>query len=95
MFSGDNALKKIDVLSGGEKSRVVLGKLLVSPANLLLLDEPTASLDAQNRATVLNLIETAKERGAAIIGIFHDESAREQVCDRFIDVSAFAPKAAA
>ena len=44
---------------------------------------------------MLGLIESAKARGAAIIGIFHDEAARDQVCDSFIDVSAFSPKAAA
>lgn len=81
--------------SGGEQQRVNIARGFAYDYPAMLLDEPTASLDAQNRATVLNLIETAKEHGAAIIGIFHDESAREQVCDRFIDVSAFAPKAAA
>ncbi|MCA8883913.1 MAG: phosphonate C-P lyase system protein PhnL, partial [Rhodobacteraceae bacterium] len=60
----------------------------------LLLDEPTASLDAANRETVLALIEEAKERGAAIVGIFHDLEARRRVCDRAIDVSRFTPKAA-
>ncbi|CAN0606401.1 unnamed protein product, partial [Ectocarpus sp. 12 AP-2014] len=61
----------------------------------LLLDEPTASLDAQNRQTVLTLIEEAKAGGAAIVGIFHDVEARERVADREIDVTAFTPKLAA
>lgn len=81
--------------SGGEQQRVNIARGFAYEYPALLLDEPTASLDAQNRATVLALIEGAKARGAAIIGIFHDEAARQQVCDRFIDVSGFAPKAAA
>ena len=66
----------------------------IYPYPALLLDEPTASLDARNRETVLTLIREAKARGAAIVGIFHDEAARAEVCDREIDVSGFAPKAA-
>ncbi|ATG38478.1 phosphonate C-P lyase system protein PhnL [Phaeobacter piscinae] len=81
--------------SGGEQQRVNIARGFAHTYPAMLLDEPTASLDAQNRATVLSLIEEAKARGAAIIGIFHDEVAREQVCDRFVDVSAFTPKAAA
>ena len=81
--------------SGGEQQRVNIARGFAYDYPALLLDEPTASLDAKNRATVLGLIEGAKARGAAIIGIFHDEAAREQVCDRFIDVSGFSPKAAA
>ncbi|MEL0436813.1 phosphonate C-P lyase system protein PhnL [Phycobacter sp. K97] len=81
--------------SGGEQQRVNIARGFAYDYPALLLDEPTASLDAQNRATVLGLIEGAKARGAAIIGIFHDEAARDQVCDRFIDVSAYAPQAAA
>ena len=61
----------------------------------LLLDEPTASLDAVNRAVVLELIEAAKARGAAIVGIFHDEAARARICDREIDVARFTPGMAA
>jgi len=56
----------------------------------LMLDEPTASLDSGNREAVLGLIEAAKVRGAAILGIFHDEGARVRVCDREVDVSGFA-----
>ncbi|EEB72544.1 phosphonate C-P lyase system protein PhnL [Ruegeria sp. R11] len=81
--------------SGGEQQRVNIARGFAHSYPAMLLDEPTASLDAQNRATVLRLIEEAKARGAAIIGIFHDEAAREQVCDRCVDVSAFTPKVAA
>lgn len=81
--------------SGGEQQRVNIARGFAHSYPAMLLDEPTASLDAQNRATVLRLIEEAKARGAAIIGIFHDEAAREEVCDRCVDVSAFTPKVAA
>ena len=57
----------------------------------LLLDEPTASLDATNRETVLSLIEEAKAGGTAIVGIFHDLDARVRVADREIDVTRFTP----
>ncbi|MEO0360602.1 MAG: phosphonate C-P lyase system protein PhnL [Pseudomonadota bacterium] len=81
--------------SGGEQQRVNIARGFVHPYPALLLDEPTASLDGANRETVLTLIEEAKARGAAILGIFHDEAARRRVCDREVDVAAFAPKAAA
>ena len=82
-------------LSRGDKRRLELAMCLSQDPKLLLLDEPTASLDATNRETVLTLIEEAKARGAAIIGIFHDEPARNRVADREIDVSAFTPSHAA
>jgi alpha-D-ribose 1-methylphosphonate 5-triphosphate synthase subunit PhnL len=81
--------------SGGEQQRVNIARGFAHPFPALLLDEPTASLDATNRAVVLTLIAEAKARGAAILGIFHDEGARAQVCDRLVDVTAFAPRAAA
>ena len=81
--------------SGGEQQRVNIARGFIHPYPALLLDEPTASLDAANREVVLSLIEAAKARGAAILGIFHDEGARARVCDRFVDVTAFTPRAAA
>ncbi len=77
--------------SGGEQQRVNVARGFIHAYPALLLDEPTASLDGANREVVLCLIEEAKARGAAIIGIFHDETARDRVCDRQIDVSGFAP----
>ncbi|MDN3713378.1 phosphonate C-P lyase system protein PhnL [Paracoccus cavernae] len=81
--------------SGGEQQRVNIARGFAHPYPVLLLDEPTASLDAANRETVLSLIEEAKARGAAILGIFHDEPARDRVCDRVVDVSGFTPRRAA
>jgi len=81
--------------SGGEQQRVNIAHGFAHTYPALLLDEPTASLDAQNRQTVLTLIEEAKAGGAAIVGIFHDVEARERVADREIDVTAFTPKLAA
>ena len=80
--------------SGGEQQRVNIARGFAHPYPALLLDEPTASLDAANREVVLMLIEEAKSRGAAILGIFHDEAARDRVCDRVVNVTAFTPKAA-
>lgn len=77
--------------SGGEQQRVNIARGFIHPFPALLLDEPTASLDAANRAVVLELILTAKAKGAAIIGIFHDEGARDSVCDRVVDVTGFTP----
>jgi len=81
--------------SGGEQQRVNIARGFAHAYPVLLLDEPTASLDATNRETVLSLIEEAKAGGAAIVGIFHDIAARQRVADREIDVSRFAPKVAA
>ncbi len=80
--------------SGGEQQRVNIARGFAHPYPALLLDEPTASLDARNREVVLGLIHAAKARGAAIIGIFHDQAARDEVCDREVDVSAFLDVAA-
>ena len=68
--------------SGGEQQRVNIARGFAHRYPALLLDEPTASLDATNRETVLRLIEEAKAGGAAIVGIFHDLEARARVADR-------------
>ncbi|MFY9246951.1 MAG: phosphonate C-P lyase system protein PhnL [Roseicyclus sp.] len=77
--------------SGGEQQRVNIARGFAHSYPALLLDEPTASLDATNRETVLSLIEEAKAGGAAIVGIFHDLDARVRVADREIDVTRFTP----
>ena len=75
--------------SGGEQQRVNIARGFVYPYKLLLLDEPTASLDPRNRRTVVELIAEAKLRGAAMVGIFHDADVRQEAADREIDVSEF------
>ncbi len=72
--------------SGGEQQRVNLARGFAPHYPVLLLDEPTASLDAGNRAVVIGLIEEAKRAGAAIIGIFHDTEVRDRVADRLFEV---------
>jgi alpha-D-ribose 1-methylphosphonate 5-triphosphate synthase subunit PhnL len=81
--------------SGGEQQRVNIARGFITDHPVLLLDEPTASLDAKNRAVVVDLIKAKKAQGVAMLGIFHDEDVREQVADRIIDVTAFSPRAAA
>jgi len=73
--------------SGGEQQRVNIARGFVVDYPVLLLDEPTASLDATNRAAVVTLIEQAKARGAAVVGIFHDADVRERVADRLYEMS--------
>jgi alpha-D-ribose 1-methylphosphonate 5-triphosphate synthase subunit PhnL len=80
--------------SGGEQQRVNVARGFIARYPLLLLDEPTASLDAANRAVVVDLIREAKATGASFLGIFHDEQVRTEVADRVIDVTGFAPVAA-
>lgn len=81
--------------SGGEQQRVNIARGFITEHQVLLLDEPTASLDAKNRAVVVRMIAEKKAAGVAMLGIFHDEDVRNAVADRIVDVSAFAPKAAA
>ncbi len=75
--------------SGGEQQRVNIARGFITAHPVLLLDEPTASLDAANRAVVIDLIREKKAAGVALLGIFHDQDVREQVADRMIDVTTF------
>ncbi|ONG57264.1 phosphonate C-P lyase system protein PhnL [Pseudoroseomonas deserti] len=72
--------------SGGEQQRVNLARGFAPFYPVLLLDEPTASLDAANRDVVVQLIAEAKQAGAAIIGIFHDVEVRDRIADRLFEV---------
>ncbi len=80
--------------SGGEQQRVNIARGFIADHPILLLDEPTASLDARNRAAVVELIDTKKADGTAIVGIFHDDDVRERVATRIVDVTTFAARAA-
>jgi alpha-D-ribose 1-methylphosphonate 5-triphosphate synthase subunit PhnL len=75
--------------SGGEQQRVNIAHGFVSEYPILLLDEPTASLDAANRAVVVELIAEKKRKGVAMVAIVHDDEIREAIADRTIDVTAF------
>ena len=81
--------------SGGEQQRVNIARGFITDHSVLLLDEPTASLDAANRAVVVSMIRAKKEAGVALLGIFHDEEVREAVADRILDVMQFSPRKAA
>ncbi|MDD8027697.1 MAG: ATP-binding cassette domain-containing protein [Acidobacteriota bacterium] len=81
MFEGDDALKKITVLSGGEKSRVLLGRLIVTPVNLLLLDEPTNHLDLESSDALLAAIDAFP---GAVIMVTHNEMFLHALAERLI-----------
>ncbi|MBB4275004.1 phosphonate C-P lyase system protein PhnL [Rhizobium mongolense] len=80
--------------SGGEQQRVNIARGFITEHTVLLLDEPTASLDATNRAVVVSMIAEKKKAGVAVLGIFHDEEVREAVADRILDVQQFSPRKA-
>jgi alpha-D-ribose 1-methylphosphonate 5-triphosphate synthase subunit PhnL len=75
--------------SGGEQQRVNIAHGLIATHPVLLLDEPTASLDADNRRVVVELIHAARARGSAVVGIFHDDEVREAVASRCLDVEHY------
>ncbi|MEP3045475.1 MAG: phosphonate C-P lyase system protein PhnL [Roseibium sp.] len=81
--------------SGGEQQRVNIARGFIAHYPILLLDEPTASLDAVNRAVVVQLVEEKKKKGVAMVGILHDQDVREEIADRIIDVTSFSTEAAA
>ncbi|ARQ02503.1 phosphonate C-P lyase system protein PhnL [Pseudorhodoplanes sinuspersici] len=79
--------------SGGEQQRVNIARGLLPERPLLLLDEPTASLDAVNRAIVVDLIQQKKKQGAGIVAIVHDDDVRAAIADTLVDVTAFSKAA--
>jgi ATP-binding cassette, subfamily F, member 3 len=81
MFEGDSALKKIEVLSGGEKSRVMLAKIIIRPANILLLDEPTNHLDMQSCDSLLEAVDSFD--GAVVI-VTHNEMFLHAIANKLI-----------
>lgn len=76
--------------SGGEQQRINIARNMIKLKPLLLLDEPTASLDAANTTTVIELVREAAARGTAIVGIFHDPATCAAVASRRVDVGRFA-----
>jgi alpha-D-ribose 1-methylphosphonate 5-triphosphate synthase subunit PhnL len=76
--------------SGGEQQRVNIARGFISDLPILLLDEPTASLDAANRAVVVELVAEKKRDGVAMVAIVHDDDVRRLIADRTVDVTSFA-----
>ena len=79
--------------SGGEQQRVNIARGFISDLPILLLDEPTASLDAANRAVVVDMIDEKKRAGVAMVAIVHDDEIRHLIADRVVDVTTFAAAA--
>jgi alpha-D-ribose 1-methylphosphonate 5-triphosphate synthase subunit PhnL len=79
--------------SGGEQQRVNIARGFISDYPILLLDEPTASLDAKNREVVVDLIDEKKRAGVAVVAIVHDDEIRRLIADRIVDVTCFAAAA--
>jgi alpha-D-ribose 1-methylphosphonate 5-triphosphate synthase subunit PhnL len=79
--------------SGGEQQRVNIARGFISDLPILLLDEPTASLDAVNRSVVVDLIDEKKRAGVAMVAIVHDDEIRNLIADRVVDVTSFAAAA--
>ena len=79
--------------SGGEQQRVNIARGFISDLPILLLDEPTASLDAANRDVVVELIDQKKRQGAAMVAIVHDDEIRNRIADRIVNVTSFAAAA--
>ena len=79
--------------SGGEQQRVNIARGFISDHPILLLDEPTASLDTKNREVVVGLIDEKKRTGVAMVAIVHDDEIRRLIADRVIDVTSFAAAA--
>ncbi len=84
LFRGDDVFKRIDVLSGGEKSRLALLKLLLRPVNLLILDEPTNHLDMHSKDVLLDAL---KDFGGTVVFVSHDRGFIESLATRVLELS--------
>ena len=85
LFSGDDVYKKAGVLSGGERTRLAVARMLLRPSNTLLLDEPTNHLDLDSKDVLLDALE---DYGGTLIFVSHDRYFVEQLANRIVEVGS-------